>query len=186
MYKDRYIFTLAKKDYWKKRKKNLLIDYSAVGGRVEEDETILNAIHREAKEEINCDISLISAKSTIYLNPEGEIKKIELKEKIKPLLIFEKNYPGKPGFPDAEGQWYLFAPVFIAEPLDIPKPSSEVPAIICLNKDLFFKIPKIILIQEFIDLGGILIEVINIPRDAYLVPTFAAEILMDIILNESQ
>ncbi|MCM8803331.1 MAG: NUDIX domain-containing protein [Candidatus Omnitrophica bacterium] len=177
-YKDGYLFTLEKEKYWEKRNNSFLIKFTAVGGRLEKNETFIDAMQRESDEEIGCKLNLIDSKKTVYINFNSRIKEITLAEKTKPIIIYEKIYKGLPGLPHTSGKWVLFCPVFFAMLKRKPKPSSEIPALLILPKNLFALCKKQLKLRTILERGGILIEAKSIPKTAFIQPMFTPEILL--------
>jgi len=177
-YNNGYLFTLEKEKYWEKKNNSFLIKFTAVGGRLEKNETFISAIQRESCEEIGCKLNLIDGKKTVYINSNLGIKKIVLGEEIKPIIIYEKEYKGLPGLPHASGRWVLFCPIFFAKLQKKPRPSSEVPALLILSKKLFPLCNKQIKLQTILERGGMLMEARGIPKTALIQPMFTPEVLL--------
>lgn len=168
-YKGKFLFVLGKKKFWKKENGRLIITYTAVGGKLEKEENFINSSIREAKEEIDSDISLKSSKKTLLFDfDKNEKKIISMNERIKPAIIYNK--------PSQDGRWFVC--VYNCSLKSEPKPSSEICAIILLKKS---QLNREKALKELIKEGAEIIEKKHIPREAVLRPYGSAEILKYVI-----
>ncbi len=176
-HKGRYLFVLSKEKYWTPFKDGTKINYSCVGGKLEEGESFQEALLREAREEIDSDLRLLPNRKTFYVDSDNNVSEVDITDEFKPRIIFEQKVLGKPGDPSANGFWYLLVPVFYSEALTNPRPSSEIPALIMLNGDMYKSTLKTNRLSTIMSQGGILIKQREIPDETYIEPLFTAKVI---------
>ncbi len=67
--------------------------FAGIGGHLEEGENLIECARREAKEEINCEIEILTARETYRVQSDGEIKTIDIDDSPRPLALFDMLYP---------------------------------------------------------------------------------------------
>ena len=97
----------------------LRIGLGFVGGNLEDGETPIAGLQREACEEIGCGLRLESASQTIEISPEGRPQTIPWAEAgPRPILTWEGRGPGH--IPNAKVAVYIAQPDGMPEPGDLP------------------------------------------------------------------
>jgi len=163
-YKTRFLFTVGKKDYWKRDKGSYTITFTNTGGHVEEGESILTATRREVKEELGCEVDFQSATQTLYCNLESPKFQIyTLKDKITPILIYNSQ------------EMKMSVCVYLGHIFSLPEPKSEVPAILLLPPKLIHGGP----LDQLLANGASIYEQIEkvIPKSAIMTPFGSAYLL---------
>lgn len=174
------LFTIGKEEYWSKQSGNYLIGFSCVGGKVESNESSIQAIKREAYEETGSEINVNDVDHTSYIDIDGEITKLALQDEIKPQIIFEQQNKGTPGNPNVKGLWYLLVLVYNITLTDDPFPSSEVPAFIYIKKNKLkgFKSKNNISLNNLIETHDDMLLQRSIPDNSLLYPQFTAKMMI--------
>ncbi|MFB6204443.1 MAG: NUDIX domain-containing protein [Candidatus Nanohaloarchaea archaeon] len=172
----KFLSVLEKKDYWD-RGEITRISYQNVGGQVEEGESVYEALRREASEEIDCGLEIKDSQETVLTDVDGSWRKVGLEEETSPVLVSREKHDGKPGRPDAEGNWYLLGFLFRGEVKGTPEPSREVPALATLSEGLLKK--REFTKKQLVEEAGELIEKEPIPADARFYPKFSMKQLLD-------
>lgn len=168
-----FIFIIQPMDRWRKDSHgNFLIPYGGIGGKVDSNESMTQALKREFKEEIDCDIKikdnsseivLISAKSISYTNLD--IKTLFDLKQIPIYLCINKNT-------EKNRKSYTF--IFTYEvTLDIETINPlDNPAVIEIPYDILEMVNKGgFSLRDLIDKGGILIKNKNLPMNLKLYST---------------
>jgi 8-oxo-dGTP pyrophosphatase MutT (NUDIX family) len=90
-----------------------------VGGGQEPGETIWQCAAREAREEVGCEVRLVSAPRTYLRESEGDLRRTRCRDEIAPLL-FEwgpNKTPDEPYAPGLPTGPLLYGAMFLAQPL---------------------------------------------------------------------
>lgn len=131
------------------------------GGHRENDETIIECLERELKEEASVAVTLANSPTTYYIDEwDGELKLIErdLKENINPIII-KGNQNGS------------LSLTYFAYSQEEPKPDFETHGILFLKlKDVELICKEIITIDDFLTSGGKALFQKELKRDVVLKP----------------
>jgi len=120
-----------------------------LGGHIEENESLLQALKREIKEEGSVEVNLLNSSCTYYKKGWDDSNYYEISNdidlNIKPLMITgDKSYS---------------TAVFLSYTEEEPKPSSEASGIIFLKEEEINEIcSKRLRLKDFIDNGGKIIQ----------------------------
>ena len=105
MVRNKYCFVIQPPKRWSKTADGRdILFFGGIGGKLEEAENLMTALHRESKEEIGCDIEPIYKKGdfqTVYIPPESEdMTKISYYH--MGMVFFSKVAAGLPGAKEPE------------------------------------------------------------------------------------
>jgi hypothetical protein len=127
------ILEVQKSHKWRRENDGrLIIGLGCIGGALEETESPVAALQREAREEIGCGLLLRSAGFTIEVSARGNVwTRGWTANDVRPILIWEVSEPGHVG--NAKVAVYLGKPDGNAEPCDLP-------AIAFMDIDLMLRI----------------------------------------------
>ncbi len=99
-YEGRGVYTVQTKDRWREQTGSVVAGVVGVGGKLEENESIIDCAKRECLEELGVPVELVSARKT-YLFEGSSIKEIQLtSSSIHPayVLLLPKTEPGRKPF----------------------------------------------------------------------------------------
>lgn len=171
------ILEVQKKHKWRRDSGGqIYIGIGCIGGGIEAGESVLEALQREAMEEIGCRIHLRSAKSTLAITPDFQVHNCEwILDGPKPALIWEYIAPGHvPGFKVAS---------FVGKPQRRPEP-HDLPAIFVMGLSQLLRIgSETVTIGEIINDGSTLIQREEIPLNARLELAGTPRFLRYVFLN---
>ena len=173
-FREKNLFILEKKEYWTEKDGVTEISYQNVGGAVEEGETPLEACRREAEEELDCGIEIKDSEKTFFISEDGERKEIELGSGKRPVMISKEKHPGKPGRPEAEGEFHLLGFLYRGRLEGKFRPSSEIAGCMVAEKS-FIQNNKEFTIKRIKEEPVEIIENYSIPENSYLYPKFSAK-----------
>ncbi len=113
------VFEIQKPHKWRQENDGqLVIGLSCIGGSLEEKETPVAALQREAQEEIGCRLHLRSARTTFEISPDKDIWVRDWSvSDLKPAIVWEGSDPGY--IPNAKVAVYLGNLKGYAKPQDI-------------------------------------------------------------------
>lgn len=127
-----------------------------VGGKRQGEESFVDCALRESREEIGAVVgAILSAETTFWRCSDGSLQRINLKDPLKPRLIWEKRQHTLHGSMARSLQaYYLVA--YNAELMAKPKPQGEIAALVYLHEIHLkqFRATKHITIEEFLVAGG--------------------------------
>lgn len=139
-----------------------LIYLGCIGGSLEEGEAVIEALQREAREEIGCGITLHSARATVDISPGG-VTVLEdcLIDDLRPAVIWETD-PRDGYVPCAK------VVVFVGETDGDPQP-GDLPAVVLADPALISDIgTRTVTVAEATAGGAEFRQQIDIPPDAEL------------------
>lgn len=143
-----WIFIIDSKRHWSSNKINNIdyynITFGCVGGTVEKNESIIDALKREIDEEIGIPVELVDSEKTYYVSTKMVISLISLEDQIKPVIIYEHLFES----PEKGASMYL---IFLYKSIKYqePFPSSEIPALFTTNIDGFKNLLVEMNLEEF-------------------------------------
>jgi 8-oxo-dGTP pyrophosphatase MutT (NUDIX family) len=130
-----------------------------VGGGQEPGETIWQCAAREAREEIGCEVRLVSASHTYLRENEGALRRARCRDEIAPLL-FEwgpNKTPDEPYAPGLPTGPLLYGAMFLAQPLGSIHP-ADVEALLLISPTTWPLIAVQATLRELMADGATLIE----------------------------
>jgi 8-oxo-dGTP pyrophosphatase MutT (NUDIX family) len=140
-----------------------VIGLGCIGGSTEPGETPLQALHREAMEEVNCTVTVRSARVTMDICPGGTriLSDLDI-DGIRPAMVWEVVDPTY----DVGSK----VTVFLASTFEDPQP-GDLPAIILADPDFISSLePEGMSVDEARDSGVEVRAKIELPPDGRLVP----------------
>jgi len=90
--------------------------FAGIGGHLERGENLVQCAEREAAEEAELEIEIKDSHPTLFISREGEIKNIQVEERIRPWILYTMFHP--PGTPRAGQEYYIF--IFQAGMKNVP------------------------------------------------------------------
>ncbi len=99
-YEGRGVYTIQTKDRWREQAGSIIAGMVGVGGKLEENESVIECVKRECLEELGVPVELTSAEKT-YLFEGGNIREIQLSSmNVRPayILMLPKTEPGRKPF----------------------------------------------------------------------------------------
>lgn len=119
-----------------------------LGGHIEENEDVIDALIREVKEEASISVKILSSPRTYYLREWDAVEYIEMDSSsftIKPFIV--------------KGDAIRSSAIFLSYAKQQPIPSSEAHGIIFLDEKQIIEIcTRTMKLREFLDSGGKLIQ----------------------------
>lgn len=168
---DKYCFTLQPQDRWGKDKnKNDILYFGGIGGKVKPQETLLEALRREAKEEIGCSFNLLPTlgQGTPFITKEQlEIQQITATtQNPLPAFIFQnkRSEIGRKNYTNVFVYKAELTKKDNMQPLDNP-------AIILIPKQILYDMENGMPIATAQKKGIEIISKIQIPQNGILTPT---------------
>jgi 8-oxo-dGTP pyrophosphatase MutT (NUDIX family) len=139
----------------------LTAQLTAIGGGVEKsDPTILAAVLREAREEINCSICFATCIETLLVLGPKQSEWRQLTDPVGPAAVVFRNYctpPREPWYIPHRGRQCLV--LYTGAVVGAPQPSAELPGLIWLRPEqIVATAHQDLPLQELIDDGAELIE----------------------------
>jgi 8-oxo-dGTP pyrophosphatase MutT (NUDIX family) len=136
-WRDRLLFALEPRRNWRDREGTLLARFVGIGGHLEAGETWVQAVRREAREEADLDVTLLSPETTTLLLGDGTIQDISaaLDWSIPPRPLFIWSARFRFGRPPNEWERHFVNAVFLAAVPDEaePRPAAEMEAILAIT-----------------------------------------------------
>ncbi len=166
VWREKFLFVVGKEEYWNKAISPPVITYTNTGGHVNPTETVLNATRREVREELGCEIELLSSTTSLCCELESStIDSYHLDDEVAPILVYNSS------------GLKMSVCVYLARISVIPHPSTEVPALLLLPVNLL----RGGQLKGLLHNGAVLIEQQEgtIPRDAHFSQCGSARILGD-------
>jgi 8-oxo-dGTP pyrophosphatase MutT (NUDIX family) len=160
---DRLVIEVRKAHKWERKPgRPPVIGIGSVGGSIETGESPIEALHRETREEVNCDIDVFSSPQTVCVSPRGvSVDNSIVIDGIQPAMIW---VVGDPTFVVGS-----YVAVFRAQASGDPSP-GDLPAIILTSPDLLTEIGfGSITVEETLNFGAEIRAQIDIPSDGRLV-----------------
>jgi len=171
---ENFVFALSKEKYWEEKEDITHLSFQNIGGAIEEGETPIQALEREAREEIGTEIKVKISKQTLVSYEDINYSE----SKTSPLMIYTDENPGKPGDPEAEGTWKLLGFLYKAQILEEPQPSSEIPAIIKIPEKLFLNSENGLTRKQIEEKGEIITQR-PLPEKFKAKPKFSAKKILE-------
>ena len=142
------------------------IGFKCVGGKKEAGESFLECVKHECAEEMGQVPLFMDATDTYYLSPTG-LRRVRLKENIRPFLILEESLP-EPGPGGVR-----FSTFYLSKAVQEPAPCGEIPALVTVPIHVLFQMSWSekgieIPLQALIQAGSRIRERTKVPRDAIL------------------
>ena len=162
---NRFLVAVGNEKYWDKTKQPWIITYTSTGGHVEAGETREEAIRREVKEELGCEVELLSSDQTLFTSLEDpNLIPYTLNEDLNPILVYNSQ------------NIQMSVCVYLGRLLSPPIPQQEVPAIILLPSHLLQGGH----LESLLKNGSIIKEQEenSIPRSAMMKPFGSTELLV--------
>lgn len=137
-WRDWLTFALEPRDHWRDEGHTQLARFVGIGGHLEPGETWVQAVRREALEETNLAVSLVSPERTYLLRDNGSVEDITVAldwpDPPRPCFIWSAVYRfGRP--PNERTRHFVNAVFCAVAPDDAePCPAAEMPAIIALTE----------------------------------------------------
>jgi 8-oxo-dGTP pyrophosphatase MutT (NUDIX family) len=140
-----------------------------VGGGQEAGETIWECAMREAREEVERQVNLVSAPRTFLMGPNGPLRPVRCRDDIAPLLFAWGPHPtpDEPYEPDLPAGRLLYNAMFLARPRGAVRP-GDVDGLLLMPPAAWPLVERQGTIREAIEDGASLVERMPIPHDTRL------------------
>jgi 8-oxo-dGTP pyrophosphatase MutT (NUDIX family) len=66
--RSKFLWAVGSREFWRKARGRLYVDYEGVGGGLEPGETFTEAVRRECKEETGCEVQLLRSPRTFVFD----------------------------------------------------------------------------------------------------------------------
>ncbi|MEE6207769.1 MAG: NUDIX domain-containing protein [Alphaproteobacteria bacterium] len=172
MVRNKFCFVIQPPKRWGKTEDGRdILFFGGIGGKLESTEGLMAALHREAKEEIGCDIKVIS-KANVCNLPIITKEHIDFKQTsataqtLLPLCIFQ-NKRSEPG---RKSTTNVFIYQTIIEDVEKMQPLDN-PAIILLPPETLYQMENGMDMAQALREGAEIFSNIDLPVNAVLKPT---------------
>ena len=128
-----YIFAIPKRYLLSKEKE---IPFHGIGGKVETHEELLEALQREAREELGLELSILDSPKTRYITTGAELNPINLSNKPAPYCIYKRLRQDDVNFYHKEVLWLIGWLAELPVKIDQLKPRKEIGALVILTGDM--------------------------------------------------
>lgn len=159
-----------------------VLELTGIGGGLERgDRSISDGVLREAREEIGCDVRLLSCPQTLVVRQQSDFEQVVIGGDERPAAVVFRNYrtpPHRPWDDDHRGQACII--VFAADLLGQPRPAMELPSLIWLTPARILQTARDdVLLRDLLEAGAELIERDpgSAPRDGWTRLTDSQEAL---------
>ena len=170
-YKDYFVFEIQKKHKWiVDDSNNINIGIGCIGGRIEGDETPLEALYREAREEISTSITIDYVDNPFVVSPDFQIEGID-GSKDEKIFFYWHGYKG------------IRICTYYGETLEPPRPNDLAGVLLVKFETLMKAFKTNSTVAEVVSMGGKVIEKDTIPREAYIFPVGTVEVLCKLYEN---
>jgi 8-oxo-dGTP pyrophosphatase MutT (NUDIX family) len=116
----------------------LEVPFHGIGGKRADGEDWIEALQREAREEIGAQLRVESALSTRYLTTGAEFDSVELRDIPRPYCVYKRIRENDPNFAHSDVLWLVgYEAALLAE--EFVKPQAEAAAVLYLSGDMLFK-----------------------------------------------
>lgn len=165
---------LPRKDRITTRNGRKAIYYAGIGGKKKRSESFIECVRRESREEILTEIDLRTSDSTWHFDSKERIHRVELDNKIRPIMLYEKPEPTAPELQgtrnDPVPQTY-YGVVYLARTIAPPRPGAELGGLIYLSKEQVVRsLTEESSLRDVEMRGGRVVEIESLPRDAIVYP----------------
>jgi len=114
------------------------VPFHGIGGKRQGNESWVEALQREASEEIGAPLAIQSSSRTRYLTTGAELDSIELKDTPRPYCLYKRIRESDPNFADSDVLWLVgYEASLVAS--DYLGPQSEAAAVVYITGDMLFK-----------------------------------------------
>ena len=161
-YRGQLVFEIQKPHKWIQHDSgDRSIGVGCIGGTIEHDEPPEEALQREAREEIGCEIRWQSAKKPFSVSPNGTVSPVSACDILDGVHFFwggdaPRHVPGAK------------VAVFVGEPTDRPAP-KDLPALLYMTLATLIDVAApTTTVAHAIEMGASVVERQELPRDATL------------------
>jgi 8-oxo-dGTP pyrophosphatase MutT (NUDIX family) len=158
MVEGRLVLTLNR-DHLPTELESSALRVGGVGGGQEAGETIWECAAREAREEIGCDVKLVSAPRTYLRENGGALRRARGRDEIAPLL-FEwspNKTPDRPYAPGLPKGPLLYGAMFLARPVGTIRP-GDVEGLLLISPAIWSLIVEQATLGELVEAGATVVE----------------------------
>ena len=128
-----YVFAIPKRYILSNDKE---IPFHGIGGKVGKNENLIDALQREAVEELGCELNIEDSTKTRYVTTGAELKPIQISDKPVPYCIYKRLRKSDINFYHQDILWLIGWQATLHVKLDVIKPKREIGALVILTGDM--------------------------------------------------